>query len=287
VEERTTARIRLDIAYDGTEFFGWGKQPALRTVQGELEAALATIFRRFDSSPTLVVAGRTDAGVHATGQVAHLDLSAQELASLSKGRDHGGPESLARRLNGIAGLSSDVVVTRSSLAPPDFDARFSATWRQYEYRVEDATVPRNPLVRNQVVSFPAVLDVSAMNAAATTLLGLHDWASFCKPRDGATTIRTLEEFAWVRKPDGILAARVRADAFCHNMVRALVGASIAVGQGVLDPADLVRLREARTRTAAIKVAPAKGLTLVAIGYPPDNELAARAEQTRARRSTLP
>jgi tRNA pseudouridine38-40 synthase len=287
VEERTTARIRLDIAYDGTDFFGWGKQPVLRTVQGELEAGLATIFRRFASTPTLVVAGRTDAGVHATGQVAHLDLGPHELSSLDKGRDHGGPESLARRLNGIAGLSSDVVVTRSSLAPADFDARFSAIWRQYEYRVEDATVPRNPLLRNQVVSFPAVLDVAAMNAAAKTLLGLHDWASFCKPREGATTIRTLEEFEWVRTADGILAARVRADAFCHNMVRALVGASIAVGQGVLDPADLVRLREARARTAAIKVAPAKGLTLVAIGYPPDDELAARAEQTRARRSTLP
>jgi tRNA pseudouridine38-40 synthase len=286
VEEQTGARIRLDIAYDGTEFFGWGKQPALRTVQGALEEALATIFRRYASPPTLVVAGRTDAGVHATGQVAHLDLTAEQLASLDKGRDHGGPASLSRRLNGIAGLSSDVVVTRSSLAPPDFDARFSAVWRRYEYRVEDATVPRNPLIRNQVVSFPAALDVAAMNAAAVTLLGLHDWASFCKPREGATTIRTLEEFEWTRRPDGILAARVRADAFCHSMVRALVGASIAVGQGVLQPNDLARLRDDRVRTAAIKVAPAKGLTLVEVGYPPDDELAARAALTRARRSTL-
>jgi tRNA pseudouridine38-40 synthase len=283
VEEHEGARLRLDIAYDGTAFYGWGKQPVLRTVQGEIESRLAMIFRRHGPTSTLVVAGRTDAGVHATGQVAHLDLTGAQLTALSARRDGEGAESLARRLNGIAGLSSDVVITRSSLAPHGFDARFSAEWRRYEYRIEDATQPRNPLLRTQVLAVPNVLDVDAMAAASQLLLGLHDWASYCRPREGATTIRTLQEFRWHRRPDGIIAADVRADAFCHSMVRALVGASVAVGEGSLTPDDLVRLRDDRVRTSAFKVMPAKGLTLVEVGYPADSELAARAEQTRARR----
>jgi tRNA pseudouridine38-40 synthase len=276
-------RLRLDISYDGTAFSGWSKQPGLRTVQGELEAALATIFQRHGAAPTLTVAGRTDAGVHAIGQVAHLDLTESQLASLSERRGQSGAESLARRLNGIAGLSSDVVVRSSRIAPEGFDARFSATWRRYEYRIEDATVPRNPLLRSHTLSYPAELDLAAMNNAAAGLLGLHDWASYCKPREGATTIRTLQEFGWERLPDGILLGRVKADAFCHSMVRSLVGASIAVGEGKLEPDDLVQLRDAVERTSAFKVVPAKGLTLVEVGYPADAELGARAEQTRARR----
>lgn len=282
-ESEPDARLRLDISYDGTNFAGWTKQPSLRTVQGELEAALATLFQRQGVPPTLTVAGRTDAGVHATGQVAHLDLTSKQLASLDERRGQGGAASLARRLNGIAGLSSDVVVLSSALAPAGFDARFAAIWRRYEYRVEDASIPRNPLVRGFTLSYPAVLDASAMNEAATSLLGLHDWASYCKPRDGGTTIRTLQEFTWQRDADGTLVAHVKADAFCHSMVRSLVGASIAVGEGKLAASDLIRLRDAEERTSAFKVAPAKGLTLVEVGYPPDELLAARAEQTRARR----
>ncbi len=287
MDERAGSRLRLDIAYDGTAFYGWGRQPTLRTVQGELEAALATIFQRSTPAPTLVVAGRTDAGVHATGQVAHCDLTADQLAVLADRSGRGGAENLARRINGITGLSSDVVVTLSSFAPAGFDARFSAIWRRYEYRIEDASRPRNPLLRTQVLSHPGVLDVSAMDAAAATLLGLHDWASYCRPREGSTTIRTLQHFSWSRDSDGLVRAQVRADAFCHSMVRALVGASIAVGEGSLTPHDLVRLRDDRVRTSAFKVVPAKGLTLVEVGYPPDDELAARAEQTRARRDALP
>lgn len=282
-ESETTTRLRLDIAYDGTDFAGWGRQPGLRTVQGLLEEALATVFQRHGEPPRLTVAGRTDAGVHATGQVAHLDLTPGQLASLDERRGQSGPESLARRLNGIAGLSSDVVVLRSSLAPAGFDARFSGTWRRYEYRIEDATRPRNPLVRNHTLSFPAALDVEAMDAAAHGLLGLHDWASYCKPREGGTTIRTLQEFTWARQPDGVVLAHVKADAFCHSMVRSLVGASIAVGEGKLTASDLIKLRDDETRTSAFKVVPAKGLTLVEVGYPADEQLAARAEQTRARR----
>ena len=282
-ESKPGARLRLDISYDGTDFAGWTKQPNLRTVQGELESALATVFQRHGAAPSLTVAGRTDAGVHAVGQVAHVDLTAEQLSSLDERRGQSGAESLARRLNGIAGLSSDVVVRSSALAPAGFDARFGAIWRSYEYRVEDASVPRNPLVRGFTLSYPAELDAAAMNAAAVGLLGLHDWASYCKPRDGGTTIRTLQEFAWGRDPEGTLIARVKADAFCHSMVRSLVGASIAVGEGKLAASDLIRLRDAEERTSAFKVAPAKGLTLVEVGYPPDEELAARAEQTRARR----
>ncbi|MDM4761461.1 tRNA pseudouridine(38-40) synthase TruA [Galbitalea sp. SE-J8] len=276
-------RIRLDIAYDGTAFAGWGRQPALRTVQGVLEETLATIVRRHGEPPRLTVAGRTDAGVHATGQVAHLDLTAAQLASLKED----GPAALVRRVNGILGLDSDVVVRGARVAPEGFDARFSAVWRRYEYRVADTAAPRDPLSRAFVVTHPVLLDVDAMAAAASELVGLHDWAAFCRPREGSTTIRTLQEFAWRREPGtGVLVATVRADAFCHSMVRALVGASIAVGAARLGGDDVRALRDARERTSAFIVAPAKGLTLVEVGYPPDGELAARALQTRAMREPV-
>jgi len=181
-------------------------------------------------------------------------------------------------------LQSDVFVERSSIAPPGFDARFSAIWRRYEYRVADAAAPRNPLLRNHTVWFPAALDVEAMNVAAESLTGLHDFASYCKPREGATTIRTLQRFEWSRQSDGLLVARLQADAFCHSMVRALVGATVAVGQGKLSADDVVTLREAAERTSAFKVMPARGLALVEVGYPEVDELAVRAEQTRAKRA---
>lgn len=281
-----SVRIRLDIAYDGTDFRGWTRQPGLRTVQGELEAALATVFSRDGAPPTLTVAGRTDAGVHALGQVAHLDLSPAQFSGFRRARNGGHPGALARRLNGIAGLDSDIVVTASSLAPEGFDARFSAVWRRYEYRVADAGVPRNPLTRRGTLWYPRELDASLMAEAAASLLGLHDWASFCKAREGSTSIRTLQEFGWSRDADGALVARVRADAFCHSMVRALVGATIAVGEGRLTLERLLAIRGELERTSEFKVVPAKGLTLVEVGYPDDAGLAVRAEQTRARRDPL-
>ncbi len=276
-------RLRLDIAYDGTDFRGWGRQPGLRTVQGVLEQSLATVFGRHGDPPVLTVAGRTDAGVHALGQVAHLDVSKDQLASLTRSRQGGGASSLARRLNGIAGLDTDVWVSRSSIAPHGFDARFSAVWRRYEYRVADSDAPRNPLDRRGTLWYPAALDVSAMHDAAQALLGLHDWTSFCKAREGATSIRTLQEFDWERDARGILVAHVMADAFCHSMVRALVGATVAVGQGRLPIARLLAIRDELERTSEFKVVPAKGLTLMEVGYPDAAELGARAEQTRARR----
>ncbi len=283
-------RVRLDVAYDGTAFSGWGRQPGLRTVQGELEAALGVVLRRRDDPPRLTVAGRTDAGVHARGQVAHVDLDAAALATLERAprgpaerRAAGGPGALAVRLNGLAGESADLRVQRSAVAPAGFDARFSAVCRRYEYRVADAEALHDPLRRVSTLWHPARLDVERMDAAARGLLGLHDFAAYCKPRDGATTVRTLLEFGWRRDPDGVAVAELRADAFCHSMVRALVGASVAVGSGRLDPQRMHELLGAGRRSSEFVVLPARGLTLVAVGYPPDAELAARADQTRARR----
>lgn len=268
--EPDLVRIRLDLGYDGTGFTGWARQPGLRTVQGVLEDALATVFRRSGEAPRLTVAGRTDVGVHATGQVAHVDLSPRQLGMLRG--------SLAKRLNGIAGLDSDVQVFRSMQAPAGFDARFSAVWRRYEYRIADAAALRDPRRRSHTLWYPRALDTQEMHTAAQSLLGLHDFASFCRPRDGATTIRTLQDFTWHRDDEGVLIGRLQADAFCRSMVRALVGACVDAA------ADVVELRDARERTSAFKVMPAKGLTLVEVGYPPDDELAVRAEQTRGKRS---
>ncbi|SDQ08565.1 tRNA pseudouridine38-40 synthase [Curtobacterium sp. UNCCL20] len=274
-------RLRLDIAYDGAAFSGWARQPGLRTVQGALETAFGTVFTRWGEPPLITVAGRTDAGVHATGQVAHVDLSASQWEALGTKRSP--LESLVRRLNGLAGPDGDVVVTRASVAPDGFDARFSPLWRRYSYRIADADAPRDPRRRGHTVWHPTRLDPAAMERGALRLLGLHDFATFCKPREGATTIRTLQEFRWDREPDGVLVARLQADAFCHSMVRAMVGATIAVGEGRFGADRLEELRVAETRTSEFKVAPAKGLTLTEVGYPADEELAARATQTRARR----
>ncbi|WP_353816062.1 tRNA pseudouridine synthase A [Agromyces sp. SYSU T00266] len=287
-----TLRIRLDLAYQGTGFAGWSRQPALRTVQGVLEAALATLFRREGAAPRLVVAGRTDAGVHARGQVAHIDVESDAFEAVTRPRRGDATDDravdpyavLVRRLTGILGSSDDDLVVRAARRAPDgFDARFSAVWRRYAYRIADLGAERDPLQRHRTVWYPRALDADSMDVAAQTLLGLGDFAAFCKPRDEATTIRTLQSYRWRRDADGVLVASLQADAFCHSMVRALVGACLAVGEGRLDVSGPAALMAARERTSAFKVLPAKGLTLTEVGYPADEELAARAEQTRARR----
>jgi tRNA pseudouridine38-40 synthase len=286
--QRVAVRVRLDIAYDGTHFHGWGRQPTLRTVQGVLEEAIGTLLRRSEFVPSLVVAGRTDAGVHAAGQVAHLDLSQQHVDMLTAAQRGAEEltvsELLARRLNGILGASSDVVILSATLAEPGFDARFSAVWRRYQYRIVDSADARDPLQRHRTVWNPGPLDTAAMDAAAKALTGLHDFAAYCKPRPEATTIRTLQVFEWSRDSDGVLVANLRADAFCHSMVRALVGACVAVGGGKLDASRPSELLNESNRSSEFIVMQAKGLTLVEVGYPPANELAARAATTRARRS---
>ena len=279
-------RLRLDIAYDGTHFRGWARQPGLRTVQETIESAIARVL---GGDPRLVVAGRTDAGVHASGQVAHIDLDDSQRERLLARRPRAGAapidpvSSLAARLTGVVGAYSDVAVTRTAAAPAGFDARFSAVWRRYEYRVADSVAGYDPLERNRTTSVRASLDAQMMDAAARALIGLHDFAAYCKPREEATTIRTLLEFDWHRDATGVLIANVKADAFCHSMVRALVGASVAVGEGRLRVDDVVEIRDERERVPDVKVLAARGLTLTEVGYPADDLLAQRAEQTRARR----
>ena len=263
-------RLRIDLSYDGTEFRGWATQPALRTVQGTLEAALATVLRLPDVG--VVCAGRTDTGVHARGQVVHLDLP-----------DAAYDERLERRLNGI--LPPDLRVRAVSQAPEGFDARFSAVWRRYAYRVADAPALVDPLTRNHVLAWPRPLDVGAMAEASRPLLGLHDFAAFCKRRDGATTIRNLLALSWARDATGPAVATVRADAFCHHMVRSLVGCLLAVGEGRRPVGWPAEVLTAAVRDSAVAVVPAHGLTLEEVGYPDDDELAAQADRARSRRET--
>jgi tRNA pseudouridine38-40 synthase len=280
-----TVRVRLDLGYDGTGFSGWAVQPGLRTVQGELEAALAVATGRAEGPPPrLVVAGRTDAGVHATGQVAHVDLTEQQLSALT--RRHAGAglvAVLARRLTGLLGERGDLVVHRASIPADGFDARFSAVFRRYRYRIADRLTARDPLDRFRTLSYPRELDDALMASAVAALPGLHDFAAFCKPRPGATTIRSLQALAWHRDASGVLIAEVRADAFCHNMVRSLVGASLAVGVHRIPPGRVAELLVSPVRANEFAVAPAHGLTLVEVGYPADEDLAAQAAQSRATR----
>ncbi|WP_277394606.1 tRNA pseudouridine(38-40) synthase TruA [Blastococcus litoris] len=260
----------MDVAYDGTALHGWARQPGQRTVQGDLEQALAVVLR---VPVDLTVAGRTDAGVHATGQVAHCDVPAQVWAEQ---RDR-----LVRRLRGV--LPPDVAVLAVAEVSPDFDARFSALGRHYVYRLTDDPAGAPPLRRADTVAWPRALDSEAMAAAAGLLLGEHDFAAFCRRREGATTIRTLLALDVVRTGP-LVEVVASADAFCHSMVRSLVGALTAVGEGRRPagwPADLFARTE---RSSEVPVAPAGGLTLVRVDYPVEAELAARALVTRARRA---
>ncbi|MEO7058446.1 MAG: tRNA pseudouridine synthase A, partial [Lapillicoccus sp.] len=221
-------RVRIDLAYDGTLFSGWAAQPGLRTVEGLLSQALTTMLRA-PAPVRLTVAGRTDAGVHARGQVTHADVDPSAWATLP-GRSDLSPDAAAlNRLTGL--LPADVVVRAAAPAPPGFDARFSATSRRYLYRIADAMATRDPLRRQDTVYLRSALDLAAMNEACRTLWGLHDFATFCKRRPGATTVRTLLAYSWRRTDDGVLEATVLADAFCHSMVRSLVGVAVAVGEG--------------------------------------------------------
>lgn len=262
-------RWRLDIAYDGAAFHGWAAQAGLRTVQGEIEHWI-TMVLRLATPAQLTVAGRTDAGVHARGQVAHVDLPA----------DRDGTH-LARRLARV--LPADVAVNAVTRAPNGFDARFSATWRRYVYRLWDACSVPDPLLRNHVTRVPERLDPQVMDRAAALLVGLRDFAPFCRRKDGATTIRHLTHFSVARLDDacGSIACTVQADAFCHSMVRSLVGALWAVGAGRRDLSWLERVAAHPVRHADVHVMRPEGLCLEEVGYPPDDELAARARQARA------
>jgi tRNA pseudouridine38-40 synthase len=274
--ESRLVRVRIDLSYDGSAFSGWAVQPGRRTVEDVVAAALGRVLRLPGTlnPPKLTVAGRTDAGVHARGQVVHVDLPGAAWSGAS-GR-------VMARL--ASALPADVRVRAAGLAPAGFDARFSALWRRYAYRVCDDEGAADPLRRHETLWYFRRLDLPAMNEAAQALLGEHDFAAFCRRREGATTIRALRVLDWHRDGDGIAIATVVADAFCHNMVRSLVGALLAVGEGRHPPGWAAALLAAGVRDPAVRVVAPHGLCLEEVGYPPPGELAARATETRTVRT---
>ncbi|MFQ4150574.1 tRNA pseudouridine synthase A [Arthrobacter sp. LAPM80] len=287
-EELGLVRIRLDIAYDGGPFSGWAIQPGLQTLQGTLEEALALIMRRL---VRLTVAGRTDTGVHARGQVAHCDLTQAEWDALNQGNTVEPCLALLRRINGalgwvLKGSQGAIQIQRVQRAGIGFDARFSALWRRYSYRIADASTRRDPLQRAQTLWFNQELDADLMDAGAAELLGLGDFKAFAKPREGSTTVRTLQRFEFIRGDDGVINLNIQADAFCHNMVRALTGAALRVGQGVEGPHWMRERQLAGVRDAKSVLASAHPLVFEEVRYPADDELHSRARLTRAVRADM-
>lgn len=306
-ERGTTVRLRIDLAYDGGAFYGWARQPSLRTVQGELERALHMVLRVPDGDADeplrLTVAGRTDTGVHAAHQVCHLDVGEPTLERCVGHMAVPAVEALRRRLS--RALPPDIAIHGIAPAPDGFDARFSALERTYVYRISDAARPVDPRTRGFVLALGDRLDVEAMNAAAAMTLGLHDFGSFATPNPGGTTIREVKHARWTRIPDaplvpaaesrgegyatpaaesGLLCFTIVADAFARNMVRSLVNACVKVGQGRRTVEWFAgKMAEPLREGSTGPIAP-QGLTLEHVAYPPDDGLAARAEAIRARRT---
>ncbi|UYM07875.1 tRNA pseudouridine(38-40) synthase TruA [Solicola gregarius] len=263
-------RWRIDLGYEGTDFHGWATQPGLRTVQATLEDALGKVLR-LPAPPTTVCAGRTDAGVHARGQVVHVDVADRYEIE---------PARLLHRLARV--LPSDIRVGDARPAPEGFDARFGALHRRYVYRLCDDPSGPDPLERRYVVARRRTLDADAMQRAGRLLLGERDFAAFCKRRAGATTVRTLLRLDTVRR-GAQLDVTVEADAFCHSMVRSLVGGLVSVGEGRRDAEWVAEILDAQVRSPYVTVMPAHGLTLEEVVYPADDRLAARTYETRRRR----
>lgn len=273
-------RVRLDLAYDGTDFCGWAAQPGRRSVEGEVSAALGTILRM--PPPRLTVGGRTDAGVHARGSVAHVDVPTASWQRLPARGSHSPAQAALTRLAGV--LPRDIAVRAVRVAPEGFDARFSAVQRRYSYRICDHPAAVDPVRRHDTLWYRRALEEAAMDEAAQRVTGLHDFAAFCRPRPGATTIRTLLDYRWERDEQGVLVARVVADAFCRSMVRALVGAVVLVGAGRADVGWPVRVRDAGQRHPGSPVMAAHGLTLEEVLYPDDEQVDTRAHEARAVRT---
>ncbi|MGW3312674.1 tRNA pseudouridine(38-40) synthase TruA [Streptomyces sp. NPDC001073] len=270
-------RVRLDLSYDGTLFSGWARQAGgRRTVQGEVEEALRTVTRSGEVAYDLTVAGRTDAGVHARGQVAHVDLPGEVW------QEH--REKLLKRLAGR--LPKDVRVWGVTEAAEGFNARFAALWRRYVYRVGDRPGGVDPLLRNHVLWHDWELDVDVMDAAAKSLVGEHDFAAYAKKREGASTVREIFDFGVRRRDDGVIEIEVRADAFCHNQVRSMVGALLFVGDGHRGAEWPRKVLDAGVRDSAVHVVRPLGLTLEEVAYPADEGLAERQLLARRVRGTL-
>jgi tRNA pseudouridine38-40 synthase len=266
-------RLRLDIAYDGSNFYGWAAQPGRRTLQDLVEKAISQIARIDAES---IVAGRTDAGVHATGQVIHVDVPDTIFTADLTYKD------LRYKLNRI--LDEDVRIMNVTDAPAGFHARFSALRRYYTYKIIDNNDVIPPLTRHDVASWYRPLDVDLMNKASDLALGRHDFAAFCKFKVGGTTIRTLEKYQWQRTSDGLLVAEVVADAFCYSMVRNLVGAVVCVADGRKDPSWIGELLANKERVSDSLVFPARGLTLSQVDYPSNDQLLERAQVTIGKRA---
>jgi tRNA pseudouridine38-40 synthase len=257
-------RIRGKIAYDGKDFSGWGMQPDRRTVQGVLEDAISTLLRV--DRVIVQCAGRTDAGVHATAQVIHFDIAETDAMEM---------KDLTYKINAI--LPEDISIQELEVTTADFDARFAALSRSYEYLIYQGQ--RNPLLRDRAHRSYLPLNVQAMNDSSQSLIGLHDFSAFCKKREGATTIRTLMKFDWSELPDGLIKVELEADAFCYSMVRGLIGAVLAIGEGKFDKAWLENYLAGKEREAHVFAAPALGLTLVDVKYPEPSEYAKRIAET--------
>ncbi len=269
------SRFRIDLAYDGTDFSGWAKQPGHKTIQGDLEAALTQLFGESHDGFGMRVAGRTDAGVHASHQVCHIDVTTDQLKRLGRT-----PLS-TKRLNSL--LVPEIAILSVVLAPAGFDARFSATGRKYHYLIADQIAKPDPKRNRFVLSLPRVVDENVMAEAAEKLVGLKDFGAFCKPRAKATTIRNLKKLEVLRLKDGLIQITLEADAFCHNMVRAIVGAIVSVAEQRLSVDELELVQKGAKRTSKFRVVAPHGLSLEAVSYPPDTKMGAQAQIARKRR----
>ena len=246
------ARLRVDLTYDGSDFSGWAKQPGLRTVQEEFETALATLTR---SEVFTIVAGRTDAGVHAKHQVLHVDLP-EDIDV----------ENIAFRLNQL--LKKDVRVLAAIWAPAYFHARFGPISRSYEYKIIDGGKVTAPLDRHDSAEWFRDLDLDRMNQACNLIIGEHDFFAFCKHRPGTSTIKRLMKFSWYRDKNGVVVGEITASSFGFNMVRNLVGAAVCVGEGRFEPEWMLKTLQDKVRISDSYVFPAKGLSLPNVEFPP-------------------
>ena len=272
------SRYRIDFGYDGTDFAGFAKQPGLRTVQSDLVKGLEVIFGKDNKDFAMRVAGRTDAGVHAQHQVVHVDLSPSQIKRIGRNPD------VASRVN--TALPQDVRLFSFEKAPAGFDARYSAIYRRYRYKIADHASFLDPLLVRYVLNLKVDLDLKLMRLAAKEMVGLHDFGAFCKPRAGATTIRNLRyiRIKRNRKEGNIVEIELKGDAFCHNMVRSLTGALVAVARGRASVQDVKDRLKSANRTGSFKVLGGRGLSLIEVGYPKDSKLAEQAEKARKLRS---
>jgi tRNA pseudouridine38-40 synthase len=252
-------RLRVDLSYDGTNFAGWAKQPDQRTLQAEIEKALSVLTQ---SQINTIVAGRTDAGVHAEHQVIHVDIP--EKTDISN---------LAFRLNQL--LDEDIRIKSASYAPVNFHARFTASARTYRYKIIDGARITPPLNRYDSAEWFRNLDIDLMNRGSQLLLGEHDFFAYCKFREGGTTTRKLLQFDWHRDENNYVEGIIKAESFRYNMVRNLVGAAVCVGEKRFEPEWMLKTLEDKVRIPDSYVFPAKGLSLIKVEYPSESEYLTR------------